>query len=115
MTNTPESTAPKWHDAWHGPCCCTDGSHGLGDEGENMADAADLNALEDTALNLIVKAAFAKIADLEEALRLANEDAERLAWAFRLTREYVGEALLPAIEGWSWFDALKAHAERTGK
>lgn len=24
--------------------------------------------------------------------------------AFRLTREYVGEDTLPAIEGWSWFD-----------
>ena len=31
--------------------------------------------------------------------------------AFRLTREYVGEATLPAIEGWSWFDAdTKARA-----
>jgi hypothetical protein len=25
--------------------------------------------------------------------------------ALRLTREYVGEDRLPAIEGWSWFDA----------
>jgi len=29
-----------------------------------------------------------------------------------LTRDYVGEALLPAIEGWSWYDAGKALAER---
>ena len=25
--------------------------------------------------------------------------------ALRLTREYVGEGTLPAIEGWAWFDA----------
>ena len=24
--------------------------------------------------------------------------------AFRLTREYVGEDMLPVVEGWSWFD-----------
>jgi hypothetical protein len=30
--------------------------------------------------------------------------------AFRHTREYVGEDVLPAIEGWSWFDwTEKAH------
>jgi hypothetical protein len=37
-----------------------------------------------------------------------GEDLRRLVWdgiqAFRLTREYVGEDVLPAIEGWSWFD-----------
>jgi hypothetical protein len=33
-----------------------------------------------------------------------------LAQAIRLTREYVGADLLPAIEGWSWYDALKRHA-----
>ena len=104
MTNTPESKPPKWHNAWHGPCCCTDGSHGLGDEGENMADAADLNALEDTALNLIVKAAFTKIADLEEALRLANEDAEQLAEALERNWSALGAS-----------SRLKAHAERTGR
>jgi hypothetical protein len=25
--------------------------------------------------------------------------------AMQLTREYVGEAVLPEIEGWSWWDA----------
>lgn len=25
--------------------------------------------------------------------------------ALRLTREYVGEERLPALEGWSWYDA----------
>jgi hypothetical protein len=34
--------------------------------------------------------------------------------AVRFTREYVGEELLPAIEGWSWFDWLVA-AEKAVK
>ena len=37
--------------------------------------------------------------------------------AFRLTREYVGEGKLPAIEGWAWFDAdakARAALERMG-
>lgn len=33
-----------------------------------------------------------------------------LAEAIRLTREYVGEDLLPAVEGWSWYDALRRWA-----
>ena len=33
-----------------------------------------------------------------------------LAQAIRLTREYVGEELLPPIEGWSWYDALRRWA-----
>jgi hypothetical protein len=33
-----------------------------------------------------------------------------LAQAIRLTREYVGEELLPPVEGWSWYDALRRHA-----
>lgn len=28
--------------------------------------------------------------------------------AIRLTREYIGEPTLPAVEGFSWFDAIKA-------
>lgn len=28
--------------------------------------------------------------------------------ALRLTREYVGEDKLPAIKGWSWYDATEA-------
>jgi len=39
----------------------------------------------------------ARVAELEGALAEGIE-------AFRLTREYVGESLLPRIEGWSWFD-----------
>lgn len=33
--------------------------------------------------------------------------AMQLAEAIRLTREYVGDAVLPAREGWAWFDALQ--------
>ena len=33
-----------------------------------------------------------------------------LAQALRLTREYVGEELLPATDGWSWYDALRRWA-----
>ncbi len=36
--------------------------------------------------------------DLIEAL-------EQCVEALRLTREYVGEEMLPALEGWSWYDA----------
>jgi hypothetical protein len=37
---------------------------------------------------------------LYEALAFAVE-------AVRLTREYVGEELLPALPGWTWFDACE--------
>lgn len=33
-----------------------------------------------------------------------------LAEAIRLTREYVGADLLPAVDGWSWYDALRRWA-----
>lgn len=35
--------------------------------------------------------------------------ADQLAEAIRLTREYVGEKTLPAVSGWSWFDAMQAY------
>lgn len=37
--------------------------------------------------------------------------AEKLAEAIRLTREYVGEANLPALPGWSWYEATKRYEE----
>lgn len=43
------------------------------------------------------------------------EHAQMLAEALRLTQEYVGDELLPPVEGWSWFDALKAHREKFGE
>ena len=33
-----------------------------------------------------------------------------LTEAIRLTVEYVGIEMLPPIEGWSWFDALRKYA-----
>lgn len=38
-----------------------------------------------------------------------RSEAARLAEALRLTQEYVGNFLLPPVEGWSWFDALKRY------
>lgn len=35
--------------------------------------------------------------------------AEMMAEALRLTREYVGEDKLPALPGWSWFDAMQQY------
>lgn len=46
---------------------------------------------------------------LRDQLRGAVEAAAELARALRLTQEYVGDELLPPIEGWSWYEALKAH------
>lgn len=39
----------------------------------------------------------------------ADDPVEELCNAIRLTVEYVGTAMLPPIEGWSWFDALKRY------
>jgi hypothetical protein len=42
-------------------------------------------------------------------------DQELLSFSLRaicLTRDYVGESLLPAIQGWDWFDAGTAIAQR---
>lgn len=46
----------------------------------------------------------------EELFRLVEVSAaQQLAEALRLTVEYVGTATLPALPGWSWYDALTAH------
>jgi hypothetical protein len=49
---------------------------------------------------------------LRERAEMAEAAVAELAQALRLTREYVGEDLLPAVEGWSWYDALRRHAPR---
>lgn len=36
-----------------------------------------------------------------------------LAQAIRLTREYVGADVLPAVKGWDWYDALRRWAPDT--
>lgn len=45
-----------------------------------------------------------------EARHRAENAVAELAQAIRLTREYVGEEMLPAVEGWSWYDALRRWA-----
>lgn len=35
----------------------------------------------------------------------------KLAEALRLTQEYVGDEVLPALPGWSWYDALEEFNE----
>ena len=35
---------------------------------------------------------------------------EELTEAIRFTVEYIGTAALPAVEGWSWYDALTKYA-----
>jgi len=37
-----------------------------------------------------------------------DESVLLLREAIRLTREYVGEPMLPAVPGWTWFDAIGA-------
>lgn len=44
-------------------------------------------------------------ARLEKAAPSLLKACEIALEALRLTREYVGERTLPAIPGWSWFDA----------
>lgn len=39
-----------------------------------------------------------------------KEAIEELTEALRLTAEYAGQELLPAIPGWSWYDALVKYA-----
>lgn len=55
---------------------------------------------------------LSELSDLIEGRELARERERRLREAlvqcreaFRLTHEFLGEKRLPAIEGWSWFDA----------
>jgi hypothetical protein len=41
-----------------------------------------------------------RVQELEDALA-------KCLVAFQLTREYVGEDVLPELPGWSWFDAVQ--------
>jgi hypothetical protein len=35
--------------------------------------------------------------------------------AFRLTREYLGDDALPAVDGWSWFDWVQRAIQEAGR
>lgn len=50
--------------------------------------------------DLLLAAALDARATLQEALATVREH-------IRLTREYVGKDVLPAIDGWSWYEAMK--------
>ena len=52
-------------------------------------------------LNKELSAAQAQVRALVEALWDTRE-------AIRYTQEYVGDGLLPALEGWSWYEGIKA-------
>ena len=54
---------------------------------------------------------------LDAALKELNRMdalAKMLADALHFTQEYVGPQMLPALEGWSWFDALAAYEAQQG-
>ena len=46
---------------------------------------------------------------------VAETAVHELCEAIRLTAEYVGPKTLPAIDGWSWFDALVKYAPETAQ
>ena len=47
---------------------------------------------------------------LDAALAGREDVVEELVRALRLTAEYVGREALPAVEGWTWYDALCQYA-----
>ena len=53
--------------------------------------------------NCAVSRVYELIEENKESFLLISEARE----AIRLTREYVGEDLLPALPGWSWFDVTQ--------
>jgi hypothetical protein len=63
------------------------------------ADAELIAELRNAAPELI--AAYRNLEELKALLVQAVE-------AIRLTREYVGEQMLPMVPGWSWYDAVTA-------
>ena len=50
------------------------------------------------------------VALIELLLGALAEATTELTEAIRLTVEYTGNETLPAVEGWSWFDALRKYA-----
>ena len=52
--------------------------------------------------------------DFERRLVASLALAKQLAEALHFTQEYVGEATLPALPGWSWYDATQAYEVAMG-
>lgn len=63
-------------------------------------------------LDDLAKAHQEHITELREQRDTSRHE---LSEAIRLTVEYVGPKILPAIEGWSWFDALVKYAPETAQ
>lgn len=61
-------------------------------------------------MKIRINGARARAARAEDECGALNTAVHDLARALRLTQEYVGDDLLPPIEGWEWYDALKRHA-----
>lgn len=61
--------------------------------------------------DLYMRRARAALAVFEKAHTPTNDIASTLATALVHTVEYVGNDVLPVLEGWSWYDALFAYDE----
>ena len=54
------------------------------------------------------------LTDAEHIIAEQRNDIRILREAIRLTREYVGETMLPAEDGWTWYEAIKATGDCEG-
>lgn len=67
----------------------------------------DFMFIEDGDGNIILDDVPIELAQAIAALPKLYAACLRAEQAIHLTREYVGENILPEIEGWEWFDAMK--------
>lgn len=65
--------------------------------------------------NMLHRKLLVKIKELESERDEWRYDAQRLADAIRVTREFVGEELLPAQDAWDWYDTTRAHEALVAK
>lgn len=49
-------------------------------------------------------------ASVDVLVEIHDQAVHELTEALRLTVEYIGIKMLPPVEGWSWYDALKKYA-----
>lgn len=63
-----------------------------------------VNRLRRDGLHVMAGTVEKLIIEYEEKSSILSEALQALC----LTRDYVGEDVLPAIDGWSWFDAAKS-------
>ncbi len=67
----------------------------------NILDEELKAEFDEEFVNLFFKIAGQELVENEKVLSLALR-------ALCLTRDYVGERLLPAVDGWEWYEAAKA-------